>query len=128
MLDDAGALGLGDLAGPVGRRRVDDEDLVEQRHAPDHLAHRAPDDRADGLLLVERREDQRDRDALLLLELDEATQVAELGVVEVRFTEPALDARRDGAGLLGGPVGGGQASRPSRRARRTSCGRWSRGS
>ena len=40
MLDDARALGLGDLAGPVRRRRVDDEDLVEQRHATDHLAHR----------------------------------------------------------------------------------------
>ena len=54
---------------------------------------------------------QRDRDALLLLELDEAPQVAELGVVEVRFTEPALDARRDGAGLLGCPVRGGQRLR-----------------
>ena len=41
VLDDAGALGLGDLARPVGRRRVDDEDLVEERDAPDHLAHRA---------------------------------------------------------------------------------------
>ena len=35
-------------------------------------------------------------------------QVAELRMVEVRLAEPALDARRDRADLLGGPVGGGQ--------------------
>ena len=28
--------------------------------------------------------------------------------MEVRFAEPALDAGRDGAGLLGGAVGGGE--------------------
>ena len=67
------------------------------------------DDRPDRLLLVERRQDQRDRDALLLLELDEAPQVGELGVVEVRFAEPALDAGRDGARFLGGTVGRGEA-------------------
>ena len=72
MLDDPGALGLGDLAGPVGRRRVDDEDLVEQRHAAHHLADRPADDRPDRLLLVERRQDEADRQALLLLELARA--------------------------------------------------------
>ena len=114
MLDDAGALGLGDLAGPVGRRRVDDEDLVEERHATDHLAHRPPDDRPDRLLLVERRQDERDRQALLLLELDEAAEVGELGVVEVRLAEPALDAGGHGAGFLGGAVGGGEGLGPRR--------------
>ncbi len=53
-------------------------------------------------------EHQGHRHALLLLELDEATEVAELGVMEVRLAEPALDARRDRAGLLGCPVRGGQ--------------------
>ena len=72
----------------------------------------APDDRADRLLLVERRQDEADRQALLLLELDEAPQVGELGVVEVRLAEPALDAGRDGAGLLGGAVGGGERLGP----------------
>ena len=111
VLDDPRALGLGDLARPVGRRGVDDEDLVEQRHAPDHLAHAPAHDRADRLLLVERRQDQRDRDALLLLELDEPPEVGELGVVEVRFAEPALDAGGDGARLLGGTVGGDERLR-----------------
>ena len=46
VLDDAGALGLGDLAGPVGRLRVDDQDLVDERDAAHQLADRAPDDRA----------------------------------------------------------------------------------
>ncbi len=108
MLDDAGAFGLGDLAGPVRRRGVDDEDLVEERDAAHHLPDRPADDRPDRLLLVERRQDQRDGDALLLLELDEAPEVGELGVVEVRLAEPALDADRDGAGLLGGAIGGGE--------------------
>ena len=108
MLDDAGALRLGDLARPVGRRRVDDEDLVEQRDAADHLAHRAPDDRPDRLLLVERRQDEADREVLLLLERHQPAQVGELGVVEVRFAEPALDPDRHRPGLLGGSVGGGE--------------------
>ena len=68
------------------------------------LAH----DRPDRLLLVERRQHERDRDALLLLELDEAAQVGELGVVEVRLAEPALDAGRHGPGFLGCPIGGDQ--------------------
>ena len=125
MLDDPGALGLGDLAGPIGRRRVDDEDLVEQRHAADHLAHRPADDRPDGLLLVERRQHEADRQLLLLLERHESAQVGELGVVEVRLAEPALDPHRDGARLLGGPVGGGEGLGPRgqllerRRARRS---------
>ena len=112
MLDDPGALGLGDLARPVGRHRVDDEDLVDERHPTHHLAHRPPDDRPDRLLLVERRQDERDRQALLLLELDEAAEVGELGVVEVRLAEPALDPGRDGARLLGGAVGGGEGLGP----------------
>ena len=118
MLDDPGALGLGDLARPVRGRRIDDEDLVEQRHPADHLAHRPADDRADRLLLVERRQDEADRQLLLLLERDQPAQVGELGVVEVRFAEPALDADRDGARFLGRPVGGGErlgARRPAGR-------------
>ncbi len=87
---------------------IDDEDLVEQRDPPHHLAHRPPHDRPDRLLLVERREDERDGDALLLLELDETAEIGELGVMEVGFAEPALDPRRHGPGLLGRPVGGGQ--------------------
>ena len=114
MLDDPGALGLGDLARPVGRRGVDDEDLVEERHPAHHLADRPPDDRADRLLLVERRQDEADRQALLLLELDEPAQVGELGVVEVRLAEPALDPGGDGARLLGGAVGGGERLGPRR--------------
>ena len=35
-------------------------------------------------------------------------EVGELGVVEVRLGEPALDPGRDGARLLGGPVRGGE--------------------
>ena len=112
MLDDPGALGLGDLARPVGRRRVDDEDLVEERHAADHLAHRPAHDRPDRLLLVERRQDEADRQLLLLLERHQAAQVGELGVVEVRFAEPALDPDRDRARLLGGAVGGGERLGP----------------
>ena len=108
MLDDPGALGLGDLAGAIGRRRVDDEDLVEQRHAADHLAHRPADDRPDRLLLVERRQHEADRQLLLLLERHQPAQVGELRVVEVRLAEPALDPDRDGARLLGGPVRGGE--------------------
>jgi hypothetical protein len=111
MLDDPRALRLGDLAGPVGRRGIDDEDLVHERHAADHLTHGPPHDRPDGLLFVEGRQDQRHRDALLLLQLDEPPQVRELGVVEVRLAEPALDPGRDGTGLLGCPVRGGQALR-----------------
>ena len=112
VLDDAGALGLGDLAGPVGRLRVDDEDLVDQRDPAHQLADRAADDRPDRLLLVERRQDERDRQALLLLELDEAAEVGELGVVEVRLAEPALDPGRHGAGFLGGAIGGGECLGP----------------
>ena len=108
VLDDPGALGLGDLARPVGRRGVDDEDLVEERHPADHLADRPPDDRADRLLLVEGRQDEADRQALLLLELGQPAQVGELVVVEVRLAEPALDAGRHGARFLRGAVGGGQ--------------------
>ena len=112
VLDDAGALGLGDLAGPVRRRRVHDEDLVEERDAADHLAHRAAHDRPDRLLLVEGRQDEADRQLLLLLERHQPPQVGELGVVEVRFAEPALDPDRDGARLLGCPVRGGQRLGP----------------
>ena len=46
------------------------------------------------------------------LSCDEAPQVRELAVVEVRFAEPALDAGRDGPRLLGGAVGGGQGLGP----------------
>jgi hypothetical protein len=58
VADDARTLGLGDLAGAVGRGRIDDQDLVEERHATDHLAHRSPDDGPDGLLLVEGGQDE----------------------------------------------------------------------
>ena len=119
MLHDPGALGLGDLAGPVRRRRVDHEDLVEERDATHHLADRPADDRTDRLLLVERRQDEADRDALGLLEIGQATQVGELGVMEVRLAEPALDPGRDRAGLLGGSVGGGQRLGLLARAART---------
>ena len=112
MLDDAGTFRFGDLARPVRRRGVDDEDLVEQRHAADHLAHRPADDRPDRLLLVERRQDQADREVLLLLERDEPPEVGELGVVEVRLAEPALDPDRDGPCLLGRTVGGGERLGP----------------
>ena len=112
MLDDARALGLGDLACPVGRCGVDDEHLIEQRHPADHLTHGPSNDGPDRLLLVERRQDETDRDLLLLLEDDEPAQVGELGVMEVRLTEPALDANRYRAGFLGGPVGSGQRLGP----------------
>ena len=41
-------------------------------------------------------------------------------MVEVRFTEPALDPDRDRAGFLGGAVGGGERLRPARPAGRMS--------
>ena len=128
MLDDARALRLGDLARPVGRRRVDDEDLVEQRHPADHLAHRAADDRPDRLLLVEGRQDEADRQALLLLERHEPAQVGELGVVEVRLAEPALDPGGHGARLLGGAVGGGERLGPRGELVERLRARWSRAS
>ena len=46
------------------------------------------------------------------LSVHEPAQVGELGVVEVRLAEPALDAGRDRARLLGRPVGGGQRLGP----------------
>jgi len=88
--------------------RIDHEDLVEQRYPADHLPEGAADDRTDRLLLVEGRQDERHRDALLLLELHEPAEVAELGVMEIRFAEPALHPGGDHAGLLGGAVGGGE--------------------
>jgi hypothetical protein len=45
---------------------------------------------------------------LLLLELDEAAEIGELGVMEVGLAEPALDAGGHGARFLGGTVGGGE--------------------
>ena len=57
-------------------------------------------------------QDEADREALLLFQLDEPAEVGELAVVEVRFPEPALDAGGDGAGLLGGAVGGGERLGP----------------
>ena len=120
MLDDAGALGLGDLARPVGRRRVDDEDLVEQRHAADHLAHRPADDRPDRLLLVERRQDEADRQALLLLERRRAGagRRTRRGGSSTRRT-----SARPGPGRRAPPRRRGRrrpASRPARPAGRTS--------
>ena len=106
------ALGLGDLTRPVRGVRIDDQDLVEQRHAPDHLAHRAPDDRPDGLLFVQRRQHEADREPLLLLERHEPAQVGELAVVEIRLAEPAFHLGRDRAGFLGGAVGGGERFGP----------------
>ena len=46
------------------------------------------------------------------LSVDQPAQVGELGVVEVRLAEPALDPDRDGPRLLGGAVGGGQRLGP----------------
>jgi hypothetical protein len=105
VLDDLRALRLGDLTGPVRRGRIDDDDLVEERRSADHLPDRPTDDRADRLLLVQGGQDEADREPLLLLQLGEAPQVSELGVVEVRFAEPALDACRDGPRFLGRAVG-----------------------
>ena len=48
------------------------------------------------------------------LSVDQPAQVGELGVVEVRFAEPALDPGRDGPGLLGRAVGGGEGLGPRR--------------
>ena len=108
MGDDPGTRVGGDLARLILRVRVDDEDLVEQLEALDHLLHRALHDRADRLRLVEGRQDEADRRALLGLERGQPGQVAELRMVEVRLAEPAIDARRDRADRLGGPVGGGK--------------------
>ena len=104
MAHDPRALGGGELAGPVVRVRVDDEDLVEQREPLLHLAHGAPHDRPDRLRLVERRQDERDGEALLLLELDEPREVGEFRVVEVGLGEPALDAGGDRPRFLGQAV------------------------
>jgi hypothetical protein len=112
VLDDPSALGLRDLPRPVRRRGVDDQDLVKKRHPPDHLTNCAPDDRSDRLLLVERRQDEADRQALLLLELRQPAHVRELRVMEVRLAEPALHARGHGARFLCGPVRGGERLRP----------------
>src|SRR3989442_10689671 len=72
------ALALRDLARAVVRAGVDDDDLVDEwiaAHQP--LAHRVYDV-ADGLLFVQRRETDRDRQALAALEIDEPLEVSEL--------------------------------------------------
>ena len=112
MGNDPGTRVGGDLPRAVVRVRVDDEDLVEQREALDHLLDRTLHDRADRLRLVEGRQDEADGRALLGLERGQPAQVAELRMVEVRLAEPAVDARRDRADRLGRPVGGGERLGP----------------
>mmetsp|Transcript_37160 Transcript_37160/g.115627 ORF Transcript_37160/g.115627 Transcript_37160/m.115627 type:complete len:588 (-) Transcript_37160:703-2466(-) len=92
--DDPGAVGLRDLDGPVLGVAVDDDDLVQQPLADvvDDLQ-----DVADGLLLLKRGEDERHRDAHLLLALPQLLEVPEevLGVEDPRVAGPALgDAPR----------------------------------
>ena len=111
MLDDSRPLRFGDLARPVSRGGIDHEDLVQERDTADHLPHRLAHDRPDRLLLVEGRQDKADGEALLFLQGHQAVQVGELGMMEVRFAEPALDPDRDGAPLLCCPVCGGERFR-----------------
>ena len=60
-------------------------------------APRLVDDGADGGRFVEGGDDEADRLAAAVLELDEAVQVGELDVPEVGLGEPAVDAHGDGA-------------------------------
>ncbi len=55
VLDDTRPLGLGDLARAIGRRGVDDEELVHQGHAVDEDAAGPRHDLADRRFFVERR-------------------------------------------------------------------------
>ena len=64
-----------------------------------------------------------DRQPLLLLERRQAGEVGELGVVEVRLGEPAVDPGGDGARLLRRRGRRPRASPPAGRAARTSGGR-----
>jgi len=112
MDHDPGAGRLGDLARSIGRIGVDDEQLIEQRMAFHQFAPGPLHDDPDRLLLVERREHQADGQPLLALEVDQAVEVAELAVVEVRFAEPALDPKRDRTGLECGTLGGSQRLGP----------------
>ena len=72
------------------------------------VAPRHPHDRADRLLLVERRQHEADGQAGLLLEPDEAVEVAEFAMVEVRLAEPALDPLRDRARFVRRAFGRGE--------------------
>ncbi len=99
------ALRLGDRARVVVRLGVDHEQLVDQRELLHQLAPGAVDDRPDRRRLVERRQNGADRQALLLLELQQPAEVAELGVMEVRLGEPAVDAGRDAASEVCRSVG-----------------------
>ena len=104
--DHPGALGLGDPARVVVRVRVDHQQLVDQPHLLHQLASGGTNDGPDGRRLIQRGQDGADGDALLLLESDQAAKIAELRVVVVGLGEPAVDAGRDAAALLGRAIGG----------------------
>src|SRR5581483_3839660 len=101
LVDEHGyAVRLRNLARAVLRSAIDQHDLVEQRELFYQRLLRLADNLADRGLLVDRRQRQADRQALLLLQLYEALDVAELGAGEGVLGEPAVDGRRQVALLL----------------------------
>ena len=99
---------LGDLDGAVGAVRVDDHDLVDERHLVHQRAPHALDDRPDRPLLVQRRQPDADREVLPLLERHELADVGELVGMERVLGEPLVDDDRQRAGALDEGVGVGE--------------------
>ncbi len=119
VADHACALGLRDLAGVVVGVGVDDQQLVDERQLLHQLDPRGTHDRPDGLGFVEGRQHGGDGQPLLLLELHQAPQVRELGVMEARSrrtSDRPARARCDRWTQLARPPPG---SRPARHAART---------
>ena len=96
--DDPGSFLGRDVDRLVGRCRVDDDQLVDERVALHELASRTSHDGTDGRRLIERRQDEADGQPLPLLERRQSPDVRELLVREVRLGEPAIDPRWDAAG------------------------------
>ena len=87
------------------------QQLVDQRDAVHERLADASDDQADRLLLVEGREAHADRQALPLLQVHQAMEVAELAGVERVLREPPVDDGRQGAALLERGIGRREAPR-----------------
>ncbi len=97
-----------DLDRAVGRIRVDHHQLVDEGDLVDQRALHALDDRPDRLLLVERRQADRDGHAVPLLQCDELGDVAELVGVERVLGEPLVHDDRQRARALDEGIGVGE--------------------
>src|SRR6266550_5492590 len=89
--EDGDAFVFCDLAGPILRARVDDDELVDQRKTLDEARADGADDLADGRLFVERRKSDRDAEVLALFRVDEPAKVRELRRAERVLGEPFVD-------------------------------------